>query len=336
MKLVNFVVPNDEPRRIRIGAAVGDAVVDLHAAESWAQGAQGLRPALPDFSDSPEPMLPFIAGGSLDQAREILRAIEGSDPLHLKSAHRQRAAHPIDRVRLISPMPLPTSLRDFYAFEQHVKAARANRGADMIPDWYDIPVFYFSNHTAIFGPDDPVRRPKASNALDFELEVACVIGRRGRDIAASEAQRYIFGYTVMNDWSARDVQMKEMKVGLGPAKGKDFATSLGPWLVTPDEIEDKKIDRGDTGCAYDLTMTARINGIERSRGNWKDIHFTFAQMIERASADVWLHPGDVIGSGTVGTGCLLELTKGQGPWLNPGDVVELEIERLGVLRNRVV
>jgi len=335
MKLVNFVVPNDQPRRIRVGAVVGRAVIDLHAAESWAQGARGLPPALPDFADSPEPMLPFIASGSLEPAREVLRAIAGGDPLHLKSAHRQRVAHPLDSVRLISPMPLPTSLRDFYAFEQHVKAARANRGAEMIPDWYDIPVFYFSNHTAILGPDDPVRRPKASQALDFELEVACVIGQRGKDIPAAEAQRYIFGYMVMNDWSARDVQLKEMKVGLGPAKGKDFATSLGPWLVTPDEIEDKKIDRGDMGYVYDLTMTARINGVERSRGNWQDITFTFAQMIERASADVWLHSGDVIGSGTVGTGCLLELTKGQGPWLTPGDVVELDIERLGVLRNRV-
>ena len=206
----------------------------------------------------------------------------------------------------------------------------------MIPDWYDIPVFYFGNHTAILGPDDPVRRPKASQALDFELELACVIGRRGKDIPAPDAQRYIFGYTIMNDWSARDVQMKEMKVGLGPAKGKDFATSLGPWLVTPDEIEDRRIERGDKGSVYDLSMTARVNGAERSRGNWKDIYFTFAQMIERASADVWLHAGDVIGSGTVGTGCLLELTSGQGPWLNPGDVVELEIERLGVLRNRIV
>ena len=125
-------------------------------------------------------------------------------------------------------------------------------------------------------------------------------------------------------------------MGLGPAKGKDFATSLGPWLVTPDELEDKCIERGDRGCVYDLSMTARLNGREVSHGNWKDIHYTFGQMIERASADVWLRPGDVIGSGTVGTGCLLELTQGQGPWLNPGDAVELEVERLGVLRNRVV
>ena len=212
MKLVNFVVPNDEQRRIRLGVVAGNAVIDLQAAESWAQGARGLRPALPDFGDLPEPMLPFAASGAIDQARQILQALEGTPPLHLKAASRQRVAHPSDTVRLISPMPLPTSLRDFYAFEQHVRAARANRGADMIPDWYDMPAFYFSNHTAILGPDDPVRRPKASQSLDFELEIACVIGTRGRDIPAAEAQRYIFGYTVMNDWSARDVQTKEMKV----------------------------------------------------------------------------------------------------------------------------
>ena len=322
MKLVNFVVPNDQPRRIRVGAVVGRAVIDLHAAESWAQGARGLPPALPDFADSPEPMLPFIASGSLEPAREVLRAIAGGDPLHLKSAHRQRVAHPLDSVRLISPMPLPTSLRDFYAFEQHVKAARANRGAEMIPDWYDIPVFYFSNHTAILGPDDPVRRPKASQALDFELEVACVIGQRGKDIPAAEAQRYIFGYMVMNDWSARDVQLKEMKVGLGPAKGKDFATSLGPVVVTPDELD-----------ATRATMVARVNGEERSRGELGDMYFSWERIVEHAARNTRLLPGDVLGSGTVGTGCILEL--GDGRWLHPGDIVELEVEGIGVLRNTV-
>ena len=240
---------------------------------------------------------------------------------------REHAEYRLDEVRLLQPVLRPPSIRDFYAFEEHVRRARELRGAGPPPaEWYEIPVFYFSNPGAVFGPEEVIPFPEGSRELDYELELAAVIGADGQ----------IGGFTIMNDWSARDVQMKEMKVGLGPAKGKDFATSLGPWLVTPDEIEDRRIERGDKGSVYDLSMTARVNGVERSRGNWKDIYFTFAQMIERASADVWLHAGDVIGSGTVGTGCLLELTSGQGPWLNPGDVVELEIERLGMLRNQVV
>lgn len=241
-------------------------------------------------------------------------------------------AWPLDEVDLGPPIPFPTSVRDFYAFEQHVKAARARRGVDMIPEWYDIPVFYFTNHNAIIGPDDPVLRPKRCRELDFELEIACVIGQAGIDIPADEAEQYILGYAVMNDWSARDLQRQEMKMNLGPAKGKDFATSLGPWVVTPDELAAKRVGEG----RYDLAMVARINGREVSRGNFKDIHFTFAQMIERASEDVLLLPGDVLGSGTVGTGCILELGPENVPWLEPGDVVEMEIEGLGTLTNVVL
>lgn len=225
----------------------------------------------------------------------------------------------------------PPSVRDFYAFEAHVKQARARRGLDMIPAWYEQPVFYFSNPRAIYGPDDVIPYPRRTQELDFELEVAAIIGRYGRDIPVEEAESYIAGYTIMNDWSARDVQRQEMKVGLGPAKGKDFATSLGPWIVTPDELADRRSDKG-----YDLTMIARRNGIEISRGNWNTIHYSFAEMIARASEDATLYPGDVIGSGTVGTGCILERgPENVGGWLRPGDVVELEIERLGVLRNTV-
>lgn len=239
---------------------------------------------------------------------------------------------PRDAVRLVAPVHRPPSLRDFYAFEQHVKAGNAIRGRDIPAQWYDIPVFYFSNTGSIIGPDDSVRAPVASSALDYELEVACVIGRPGRDIAAADAELHIAGYLIFNDWSARDLQRQETAVGLGPAKGKDFASSLGPWLVTPDELADRHAGRPGV---YNLTMVARVNGVERSRGNWADLHHSFGDMIARASADVMLYPGDVIGSGTVGTGCLLELTMGQGPWLQPGDVVELEIERLGTLRNTV-
>jgi fumarylacetoacetate (FAA) hydrolase len=197
----------------------------------------------------------------------------------------------------------------------------------MIPEWY-LPVFYFSNHNAIIGPDDPApARPPGSWT---SAEIACVIP--GASTSRSRRRDYILGYTVMNDWSARDLQRQEMKMNLGPAKGKDFATSLGPWVVTPDELAAKRVGEG----RYDLAMVARINGREVSRGNFKDIHFTFAQMIERASDDVLLLPGDVLGSGTVGTGCILELGPENVPWLEPGDVVEMEIEGLGTLTNVVL
>ena len=237
-------------------------------------------------------------------------------------------------VRLHAPLGLPSSVRDFYAFEQHVKTARANRGLGMIPEWYDFPVFYFSNHRAITNPDEPIPYPRPSQALDFELEMACVIGQAGRNIEAAAASPYIAGYMIMNDWSARDLQMEEMKLNMGPVKGKDFATSLGPWLVTPDELADVRLGEAEQE-RFDLTMTAPVNGQEISRGNFKDIYFSFPQMIERASRNAWLIPGDVIGSGTVGTGCLLEQGDRRERYLQPGDLMELTIDRLGTLRNVV-
>ncbi|MDF2679538.1 MAG: fumarylacetoacetase [Brevibacillus sp.] len=240
----------------------------------------------------------------------------------------------MEEVQLGSPLPRPGSFRDFYAFEAHVKTARAQRGLEMVPEWYEFPVFYFSNAAAFSGPEAVIRRPKATQWLDYELEVACVIGKAGVNISVEQAAEHIAGYCILNDWSARDVQREEVKVGLGPAKGKDFATSMGPWLVTPDELENARVT-GERGDRYDLWMVARVNGVEYSRGNLKDLHFTFAEMIARASADCPLYPGDVIGSGTVGTGCILELGADRYGWLAPGDVVELEVERLGILRNRI-
>ena len=237
----------------------------------------------------------------------------------------------VDDVKFLSPLK-PNSLRDGYAFEQHVKTANKNRGRDVPQEWYEFPVFYFTNPNAIFGHDDEIPYPYYTNAMDYELEVAVVIGRAGTNIKAEEAEQYIFGYTIFNDWSARDVQRKEMAVGLGPAKGKDFASSFGPVIVTREALADKAVGRPGV---YDLTMAARVNGVEMSRGNFKDMHWSFGEIIERASDSVTLYPGDVIGSGTVGTGCLLELTKFQGPWLRHGDVIELEIERIGVLRNTI-
>jgi fumarylacetoacetate (FAA) hydrolase len=236
---------------------------------------------------------------------------------------------------LLPPIPDPPSVRDFYAFEQHVKTVRAKRGVEMIPEWYEIPTFYFSNNSEIYGHDEPIPYPVGSNELDIELEIACVIGREGKDIPVEEAADYIAGYTIMNDWSARDFQFKEMKLNLGPAKGKDFATSIGPWLVTPDELASRRQESG-AGERYDMTMIARVNGKEISRGNFNQIYYSFPQMIAYASRNTRLRAGDVLGSGTVGTGCIREVGIEVQPWLQRGDVVELEIEGIGVLRNRIV
>lgn len=222
------------------------------------------------------------------------------------------AEHSFADVRLRAPIPRPPSVRDFYAFERHVQSARAQRGLEMAPEWYQIPVFYFSNPAAVSGPEDEVSFPPESTAWDYELEAAAVVGGDGR----------IAGFTVLNDWSARDLQKMEMAVGLGPAKGKDFATTLGPALVTPDELGDLRLE-----------MVARVNGEERSRGNLGELHWSWDDLVAHAGRNTRLLPGDVLGSGTVGTGCILE--HGDGRWLQSGDVVELEIEGIGVLRNTV-
>ena len=235
----------------------------------------------------------------------------------------------VDEVKFHAPLR-PTTLRDAYAFEQHVRTANQNRGRDVPEEWYKFPVFYYTNPNSIFGPDDEIPYPHYTHAMDFELEIAVIIGKGGINIKPEDAPKHIFGYTIFNDWSARDVQREEMKVGLGPAKGKDFASSLGPVIVTSEALADRTVNRPGV---YDLTMTAKVNGVEMSRGNFKDIFWSFGEIIARASDTCELQAGDMIGSGTVGTGCLLELTKTQGPWLNEGDVVELEIERIGVLKN---
>jgi 2-keto-4-pentenoate hydratase/2-oxohepta-3-ene-1,7-dioic acid hydratase in catechol pathway len=238
-------------------------------------------------------------------------------------------------VTLRAPIPRPPTVRDFYAFEQHVKTARKRRGLEMDPDWYELPVFYFSNPYAIAGDGEDIAIPPGSAELDFELEVAAIIGRGGADLTPEEAEQRIAGYCVMNDWSARDVQRREMKLSMGPVKGKDFATTIGPMLVTPDEIEDTR-----SGRAFDLTMTATVNGREFSRASLKEIFWSFGEMISYASRGTRVEPGDVIGSGTCGTGCILELALVHGgeayPWLRPGDEVVLTVDRLGSLRNRIV
>jgi len=225
---------------------------------------------------------------------------------------REHAEFPLDDVDLLPPVLHPPAVRDFMAFEQHVANARAQRGSKVPDEWYEIPVFYFSNPAAIYGPDAVIPYPVETHELDYELECAAVIGAEGK----------IAGFTVMNDWSARDVQRAEMRVGLGPAKGKDFATSFGPVLVTSDEFD------GSAGV-----MIARVNGEERSRGELGAMYHGWDALLAQAARNTTLRPGDIIGSGTVGNGCILE--HGDGRWLKRGDVVELEIEGIGVLRNTV-
>jgi 2-keto-4-pentenoate hydratase/2-oxohepta-3-ene-1,7-dioic acid hydratase in catechol pathway len=241
----------------------------------------------------------------------------------------------LDDVHVLAPIPKPPTVRDFYAFEQHVRTARQRRGLEMEPDWYELPVFYFSNPYAVSGPDDDVAIPPGSAEMDYELEVAAVVGMGGADLDPDDAERRIAGYCVMNDWSARDIQRREMKLSMGPVKGKDFATSIGPMLVTPDELEDTRRSK-----SYDLEMIATVNGVEYSRASLADIFWSFGEMLAYASRGTRVEPGDVIGSGTCGSGCILELSMVHGidryPWLRPGDVVELSVERLGKLRNRVV
>jgi len=249
-------------------------------------------------------------------------------------------------VQLLSPIPFPASCRDGYAFRQHVEAARRNRNVPMIPEFDQYPVFYFTNHHSVQGAGEIKCMPDHLDKLDFELEVAIVIAKNGRNIRAEEADEYIAGFMIMNDMSARRLQMEEMVLNLGPAKGKDFCTAFGPCLVTLDELEEYEIEpkEGHTGKNWNLTMKCSVNGVEVSNGNLGDMNWTFAELIERCSYGADLQAGDVIGSGTVGTGCLLELN-GTGKlndpnyeeqWLQEGDVIEIDVECLGVLQNTIV
>ncbi len=253
---------------------------------------------------------------------------------------------PLADATLLAPVPHPTSCRDGYAFRQHVAAARRNRKVDMIPEFDQYPIFYFTNHNSIQGPGDVYCMPDHFDKLDFELEAAIVINRAGRNIKAADADDYIAGLMIMNDLSARTLQMEEMLLNLGPAKGKDFATAIGPMLVTLDELENYEVPckEGHTGKAWNLAMKCTVNGIQVSEGNVGDMDWTFAEIIERASYGVNLYAGDVIGSGTVGTGCFLELN-GTGKlndsnynaqWLKEGDIVDMEIDGLGILSNTIV
>lgn len=295
--------------------------------------------------DRLHPEMPNTMGVFLNYWDDMIGAAAKLNQAIVDGHISQAKGLPLESVTLLAPIPFPTSCRDGYAFRQHVEAARRNRGVPMTPDFDKFPVFYFTNHNAIQGPGEVFVMPDHLDKLDFELEFAIVICRSGRNIPAAEADNYIGGLMIMNDLSARRLQMEEMALNLGPAKGKDFSTAIGPWLVTPDELQEYEVaaQEGHTGIAWNLPMVCRVNGTEVSRGNAADMQWTFAEIIERCSYGVTLHPGDVIGSGTVGTGCFLELNGTgklndpgyQEQWLQAGDEVELEIEGLGILKNTI-
>ena len=242
----------------------------------------------------------------------------------------------LDEVIVNPPISNPTSFRDAYAFRQHVEAGRKSRGLEMIPEYDEFPVFYFSNHNSMFGPGVVHFQSMHLDKLDFELEIGILIGKRGKNIKSKDAHEYIAGLMIMNDWSARAIQFKEMKLNLGPAKGKDFATSIGPYLLTIDDIMDFYVEKKN-GFTFNLEMKAYVNDVLVSSDNMKNMTWSFSEIIERASYGATLFPGDLIGSGTCATGCFLELnqTNKTNVWLKDKDKVKLSIERLGVLENQI-
>lgn len=316
MKFISYIIKNSGERSFGI-LKDKDVVVDLKS--------QSQAPTL----------LKFIE----DESHQSLASSIDKVSQWVSKAQAKQVYKAADLI-LLSPIPEPPSMRDGYAFRQHVETARRNRGLDMIPEFDLFPVFYFTNHKTVTGPGKLEVQRLHLDKLDYELEVAIVIGKKGKNIPASRADEFIFGYTIMNDWSARALQMEEMKLNLGPAKGKDFATSLGPWLVTRDELlHSKRLLPTEKGEVLHAKMTGHLNGKLYSEGNTNQMNWTFAQIIERASYGVTLYPGDVIGSGTVGTGCFLELNGSkitQNLWLKPGDNVVFEIEGLGKLENDIV
>ena len=276
---------------------------------------------------------------------ELIQLPDWKELIINKTKSNNLTIHKLEEVKLLAPIPRPNSLRDAYAFRQHVETSRRNRGLEMIKEFDDFPVFYFSNHNAIFGPNDDIEcMPSHFEKLDYELEIAILIGKEGTNVKAENAKEYIAGFMIMNDMSSRGLQMKEMKLNLGPAKGKDFASVLGPYLVTPDELSANIINEDDNGCNYDLQMTCSLNGKLLSKGNLKDMAWSFEKIIERVSYGTTIYPGDIIGSGTVGTGCLLEINGTNKlkssdfteVWLKENDVVEMEIEKLGKITNKII
>ena len=321
MKLLTYI--KDENEQPSFGFKVNDFIVDIRKGAEWINQDQGndkfltipndLKTALEEWNH----FFPILI--------EMQETVQNGDLSKFSNAESD--------LEILPPIINPPSFRDFYAFEQHVRAARKLRGLEMHPDWFKIAIFYFSNPNCCYGHGQEIPYPSDTTELDFELEFAIIIGNGGSDIKAEDAAEVIAGYTILNDWSSRNLQREEMPLSLGPAKGKDFASSFGPYMVTPDELEDS----WDNNGRLDLRMTCHINGKLISDGNTNDLYHSFGNMIERASMNTKLMPGEYIGSGTVGTGCILELRpENTGGWVQKGDTVTLEVERLGKLENTIV
>jgi len=328
MKLLTYTLKNDTEQRV--GFVSGEWIVNIHKGGEWLkEQGKGSDTTL----GIPSTMKEILADWetNLDRIKEIEQKFSSEDYSEI-SINGNGVAVQESEIRFLPPVPEPPTFRDFYAFEQHVKAARKSRGLDMHPTWYEIPVFYFSNPYCMVGHKADVKLPAGSKALDFELELGIIIANGGSDISAEDAEKYIAGYTIINDWSARDLQKQEMVLNMGPVKGKDFATTAGPYLVTPDELADKWKDG-----KLEIEMKAWKNDTQLSNGNGNDLYHSWGKIIERASRNTRLMPGDLIGSGTVGTGCILELKpENTGGWVQKGDTIKLEIERLGVLENKII
>ena len=286
MKLVTFI--SDKLKNSSVGIVLDEKILDLK-------------------SD----MLSFISGGEnlIAHANTILK-----DP-------PKDALYSLSEVKILAPITNPPSLKDFFAFENHAKAGAERRKENLAPEWYEIPAYYKGNHREIYGPDDEIQWPSYTRKLDFECEIACVIGKKGKNISIEEAEKYIFGYMIFNDISARDIQKKEMVLRMGPGKAKDFANIFGPYLVTKDEINPKK----------DLSLKVRVNNETWSEGHFEDQYWGFPLMISHISQEETIYPGDILGSGTFHKGCGLDLDR----WIKPGDIIELEVPKLGILRNKV-
>ncbi|MBT7424408.1 MAG: fumarylacetoacetate hydrolase family protein [Candidatus Marinimicrobia bacterium] len=321
MKFVTF--KTQEAKETRFGFKSSERIIDIGLVAKW------LHEKNNDDRFINIPTSLHRALENWDENFNLLKILECS---YLKEDQNSYSFKESELI-ILPPIINPPAFRDFYAFEQHVKAARKLRNLEMHPDWYKIPIFYFSNPNCCFGHGENIPYPNNTTELDFELEFAVIIGNGGSNLRSNEAGKVIAGYTILNDWSSRNLQRDEMPMSLGPAKGKDFASSFGPYMVTPDEIESARKKDGK----LHLQMTCHVNGEKISDGNTNDLYHSFETMIERASMNTKLMPGEYIGSGTVGTGCILELRpENTGGWLNKGDVVTLEIERLGILENKIV
>lgn len=329
MRLVTFETDTTLGKVRRLGALAGELlVVDLqiaYLASLEAQQVEFREAHRLAVSQLPSQMEKFITvgGSGLAAAAEALEYAASVDAKQISGPGKRPGAFDLSEVRLLRPMSAPNSLRDFIAFEDHARAGAARRNEELNPVWDERPIYYKGNHRALIGPDEPLLRPGFTQELDFELEVACIVGTKIIDTDEQMAERAIFGYTIMNDWSARDIQRIEMGARLGPAKSKDFATSIGPCILTADEVDPQS----------GLAMTARVNGRVMCEANMSDARWTFPQMISFVSQSETVWPTDIYGSGTPFGGCMLDQG---GPYLESGDVVELEVEKIGMLRNEVI